>query len=49
MQCTAIPEALGASENTVAELQERVRALLRRLRPQGLDELGLDQALRDLV
>ncbi|MGH8471594.1 MAG: histidine kinase [Gammaproteobacteria bacterium] len=48
-QYTAIPEALGASENTVAELQERIRAMLRRLRPQGLDELGLDQALRDLV
>ncbi|MGH8543495.1 MAG: histidine kinase [Gammaproteobacteria bacterium] len=46
---TAIPEALGASEKTVAELQERIRAMLRRLRPQGLDELGLDQALHDLV
>ena len=48
-QYTAIPEALGASEKTVAELQERIRAMLRRLRPQGLDELGLDQALYDLV
>ncbi len=48
-QYTAIPEALGASEKTVAELQERIRAMLRRLRPQGLDELGLDQALHDLV
>ena len=48
-QYTAIPEALAASENTVAELQERIRAMLRRLRPQGLDELGLEQALHDLV
>lgn len=48
-QYTAIPEALGASEKTVVQLQERIRAMLRRLRPQGLDELGLDQALHDLV
>ena len=44
-----IPESLVAIEHTVAELQGRIRAMLRRLRPQGLDELGLDQALRDLV
>ncbi|MGH2399880.1 MAG: histidine kinase, partial [bacterium] len=48
-QYTAIPEALGASEKTVVQVQERIRAMLRRLRPQGLDELGLDQALHDLV
>jgi len=48
-QYTAIPEALAASENTVVQVQERMRAMLRRLRPQGLDELGLDQALHDLV
>ncbi|MGH8585480.1 MAG: ATP-binding protein, partial [Gammaproteobacteria bacterium] len=44
-----IPDSLAAIEHTVAELQGRIRAILRRLRPQGLDELGLDQALRDLV
>ncbi len=48
-QYAAIPEALRASEMTVVQLQERIRAMLRRLRPQGLDELGLDQALHDLV
>ncbi|MGH8589585.1 MAG: histidine kinase, partial [Gammaproteobacteria bacterium] len=31
-QYTAIPEALGASEKTVVELQGRIRAMLRRLR-----------------
>ncbi len=41
--------SVAAIEHTVAELQGRIRAMLRRLRPQGLDELGLDQALRDLV
>lgn len=44
-----ILESLAAIEHTVTELQGRIRAMLRRLRPQGLDELGLDQALRDLV
>jgi two-component system, NarL family, sensor histidine kinase UhpB len=45
----SIQDSLAAIEHTVAELQGRIRAMLRRLRPQGLDELGLDQALRDLV
>lgn len=48
-QYSGIQESLAAIEHTVAELQGRIRAMLRRLRPQGLDELGLDQALRDLV
>jgi two-component system, NarL family, sensor histidine kinase UhpB len=48
-QYSGIRESLAAIEHTVAELQGRIRAMLRRLRPQGLDELGLDQALRDLV
>ncbi|MGH8569988.1 MAG: histidine kinase, partial [Gammaproteobacteria bacterium] len=48
-QYIGIQDSLAAIEHTVAELQGRIRAILRRLRPQGLDELGLDQALRDLV
>jgi len=48
-QYIGIQNSLAAIEHTVAELQGRIRAMLRRLRPQGLDELGLDQALRDLV
>jgi len=48
-QYSGIHDALAAIEQTVVELQGRIRAMLRRLRPQGLDELGLDQALRDLV
>ena len=48
-QYGGIQDSLAAIEHTVAELQGRIRAMLRRLRPQGLDELGLDQALRDLV
>ncbi|MGH8531711.1 MAG: histidine kinase [Gammaproteobacteria bacterium] len=48
-QYNGIPDSLAAIEQTVVELQGRIRAMLRRLRPQGLDELGLDQALRDLV
>ncbi|MDQ3773508.1 MAG: histidine kinase [Pseudomonadota bacterium] len=48
-QYGGIQDSLAAIEHTVAELQGRIRAMLRRLRPQGLDALGLDQALRDLV
>ena len=48
-QYSGIQEPLAAIEHTVVELQGRIRAMLRRLRPQGLDALGLDQALRDLV
>ncbi|MGH8594426.1 MAG: histidine kinase, partial [Gammaproteobacteria bacterium] len=48
-QYGGIHDSVAAIEHTVAELQGRIRAMLRRLRPQGLDELGLDQALRDLV
>ncbi|MGH8479729.1 MAG: histidine kinase [Gammaproteobacteria bacterium] len=48
-QYSGIHDSLAAIEHTVAELQGRIRAMLRRLRPQGLDALGLDQALRDLV
>ena len=48
-QYSGVQEPLVAIEHTVVELQGRIRAMLRRLRPQGLDALGLDQALRDLV
>lgn len=48
-QYSGIHDPVAAIEHTLAELQGRIRAMLRRLRPQGLDELGLDQALRDLV
>ncbi len=48
-QYGGIQDSLAAIEHTVAELQGRIRAMLRRLRPQGLDELGLDQALQDLI
>ncbi|MGH8625268.1 MAG: histidine kinase [Gammaproteobacteria bacterium] len=48
-QYNGIQDSLAAIEHTVVGLQGRIRAMLRRLRPQGLDELGLDQALRDLV
>ncbi|MGQ0595449.1 MAG: histidine kinase [Gammaproteobacteria bacterium] len=48
-QYGGIHGSVVAIEHTIAELQGQIRAMLRRLRPQGLDELGLDQALRDLV
>lgn len=44
-----ISPQLLAIDATVAELQGRVRDILRRLRPLALDELGLKQALADMV
>jgi two-component system, NarL family, sensor histidine kinase UhpB len=44
-----IPAQLEAIDATIGQLQGQVRELLRRLRPLTLDELGLEQALRDLV
>ncbi|MGH8502598.1 MAG: histidine kinase [Gammaproteobacteria bacterium] len=40
---------LQAIATTVAELEQGVRRLLRRLRPATLDELGLEAALHDLT
>jgi len=40
---------LRAIDDTVGQLQTQVRAILKRLRPPTLDELGLEEALSDLV
>jgi two-component system sensor histidine kinase UhpB len=49
-ECYAeIPPQLNAIDTTVAQLQNRVRVILWRLRPLALDELGLEKALHDLV
>jgi two-component system sensor histidine kinase UhpB len=40
---------LQAIDDTVGQLQTQVRAILKRLRPPTLDELGLEEALSDLV
>ncbi len=39
---------LRAAEETVRDALERVRAIVRRLRPEGLDDLGLHSALVNL-
>jgi two-component system sensor histidine kinase UhpB len=44
-----LPPQLEAIEQSVEDLQARVRVILRRLRPLALDELGLEQALRELI